>query len=320
MNHAMTVELHPNVYTMMSRASMFLPESVRGFFVLAKLLFEEFLCWFTIPVEVLIRRRIGVRALSMLVVIPLVAGAVTFALLLRGIMTDPLFSAFALGSAGFAVYHAWVSRKWEAGGGKWRHTYSNGDPLELWTRLAPLVAKLGLNPLRQLTPARVVRFYEPALCLILGLILLLVSKLLGGFLIAASIALLFKAQIRHQRFVDAVRDRNDAMLAGEQLAAMPNRMESSTVSEPFVAKVAVALPGEQRADDSDVVEAEALPADDSDVIEAEALPDPEPPPPRSVVRCHACRATLRLKPGVRAKEGPCPKCKTRLRVPTKRAV
>ena len=93
MSHAATVELHPNVYTTMGRAAGFMPASVKGFFVLGKIVFEEFLCWFTLPVEVLIRRRIGVRAISIYQLLPLVFGSVVFALVFRGIFIDPLFAS-----------------------------------------------------------------------------------------------------------------------------------------------------------------------------------------------------------------------------------
>lgn len=304
MTHPATVELHPNFYTMMGRAAGFMPPGMKGFLAAAKMLFEDFLCWFTLPVEVLIRRRIGVRAISLFQLAPLVLGSLAFAFVLRGLSIDPFFSVFFLSAAAFAVYHFRESRAWEASGGAWRHTYSNGEPLPVWDRLAPLFEQAGIDPGRHLTRGKIVRFYEPALCLVVGLLLFLtLSKLLGGFLIGASVALLFKAHIRHQRFVDAVRDRNDAMLTGQFLAEMPNRLKGSGQPPAFVAEVAIRLEG--------LEEAEPPPA----IEEAEEVEEAEEAPVR--VKCGGCRATLRVKPGSAGRKGSCPKCRTLLRAPVK---
>lgn len=305
MTNAATVELHPNCYTMMGRALGILPQGVKGVFVVMKMLFEDFLCWFTLPVEVLLRRHIGVRALTLFHLAPLVIGSLAYTFLFRGWSLDPLFSIFALSSAGFAVYHIRESRVWEANGSPWRHTYSNGTPLPVWDRLKQFLETAGLDPTRYLTPQKVVRFYEPMLCLLVGIpFLLTFSKFLGGFLIAASVALLFKAHIRHLRFVDVMRDRNDAMLTGQILAEMPNRVEGTKKPLPFVAEVALHLEQPTRKQD-DIPEAQ--------IVTAKATP----PAPRIHVRCGGCRTKLRAKLGAAGHDCVCPKCSAPVRVPLK---
>ena len=165
--------------------------------------------------------------------------------------------------------------------------------------------RAGIDPDRHLTPAKVVRFYEPALCLLVGIpLLLILSKLLGGFLIGASVAMLFKAHIRHQRFVDAVRDRNDAMLTGQILAEMPNRTEESKQSRPFVAEVALAV--ELRSSTAESAPEPALPSLKTEVEET-----------RVRIRCGGCRTTLKVKPSSAGRSAACPKCRAAIRVPLK---
>ncbi|HEX3147009.1 MAG TPA: hypothetical protein VHR66_02945 [Gemmataceae bacterium] len=291
MSHPATLDLHPNVYTVMGRAAAFMPEKLKVFFVFGKFLLEDFLSSFGMAAEVYLRKRFGVRALSLFQVVQLVVGSLTFAVGFRGVSFAPLLSFFLLGAAGFAVYHAVEARLWERRKRAWRHTFHEGDPLPaLWARLGPVFEHLGVDPAEHLTVERVVRFYEPLLVLVSGILLLPASSALGGFLVLSAAALFGKAAIRHQRQLDNLRDLNDGRLTGVILSSLPDRTEEAASDEPFIAQIAI-----------------------PPILQE---PTREPPAsPRMVkVECRKCESILRVMPGEQDQVRSCPKCGKKFRL------
>jgi hypothetical protein len=300
MSSPFTTELNQTCESALLKTAAFMPAQWKQVFAALKMLFDEALCWFTVATEMCCRRRFGLRALSLFQVIQLVMFGLMFAIGLGGLHFDPLYSAFNLLAAGLAVYHFYEARKWERGTGAWRHTYAEGDPHpEFWSRLVAVAEKVGLDADKCLTTEKIVRFYEPALVAVVGLLLMPVSWLLGMYLTVSSVALLLKAQIRSQRRVDALRDRNDAMLTGQILSGMRNRLEKNDAVKQFIARVAIPRIGAAR------------------------ISDPEPPPltptashsRRKVrVRCRKCESVLSITCGDTVQVRDCPKCGRKFRI------
>ena len=163
------IELNSNLYTQFARARAFLPQQVLGFLLVLKLLFEEFLCWCTRPVEVFFRRRFGVRGHSLFQTMQLsLLGLCLFSLL---VTRDPLLALFALASAGLSIYHLVETVRWEKYGTPPRYTWSHGEPIPLWAYAAGGLRAVGVDPARVLTVEFVCRFGEPLVCLLLALVL-----------------------------------------------------------------------------------------------------------------------------------------------------
>ena len=91
------LELNSNFNSQFSRAQVFLPQSVRGFLVLLKIMVEEFLHWCTRPVEVFFRYKFGSRGHSAFQTVQISLIALY---LLSLVSVDPLLVTFGLVSGG----------------------------------------------------------------------------------------------------------------------------------------------------------------------------------------------------------------------------
>lgn len=288
--NAMYVHLDHNFYTSLARASAFMPDGVKNILALVKFLFEELLHWLTVPAEVYLRRQFGVRALSLYPVLQLWAASAFYTVLGHGLTSNPMLALFLLGSSGLAAYHFAESRRYEKHGKPWRHTYTPGTPHQFWVRLAPVLSRIGINPRKYLTVDNVIRFGEPVLCLLIGLLGLLASKTLGYFLIASSAALMLKAHLRHLRYIDTVRDKNDAAAIGQALAGTGAAGERVVfVVRPATFPVSTLTP---------------TPAQS----EAELPDETESSEPVFSVRCGECGRRLKVKEKHVGRVCPCPGC------------
>lgn len=293
----MYMHLDHNFYTSMARASAFMPDGVKNILALLKFLFEELLHWLTVPVEVCLRRRFGVRALSLYPLLQLWTATAFYVVFRRGLSADPVFALFLLVSAGLAALHFVESRRYERSGTSWRHTYTCGIPHGFWTALAPALARVRIDPRKYLTVDNVIRFGEPALCLLVGLVGLLFSKTLGYFLLASAAALALKAHLRHLRYIDAVRDKEDAAVIGQALAGTGPERERVV----FVVRLTT-TPAPSLGPRSVVEE----PKDGS--LDKVASPEPGATEPMLSVRCGECGRRLKVKEKYTGRVCPCPGC------------
>lgn len=277
------------------RGLALLPEQFKAFLTFLQILLEEALHWFTTPVEVLVRRKFGCRWASPLLVSQLFLMA-CFGSTLGWFLVDPVFGVLALAPFVVSIYRVREARKWEREGHPWRHSYYRGEPHPwLWAVIENGLTRLGLRPKRWLTTNRIDRFAQPVLCLAVGLAVLPFSRLLGGYLVGASVALLVKAHLIHNRVVEMIRDTNDAQAMSQWLSEATAATSSPAADAETVFGVRVVLP---------------LP---------EATPEPMPVPlpsnPRVSLRCPGCRSRLLATVTGHPQTRPCPKCATEVEVP-----
>jgi hypothetical protein len=184
------LQFDQNFYKQVGRMWLLLPDHIKGWFLLSQAIFEEFLIFFTSPIEMLLRYRFGVRSLSMFMVLQLVTTAwVLMTVLAR---TSPASVLFAATAAAASIYHCWEARRIERHGETHRHTYSPGDPLPFWQSIRSFLAGLGVNRERWLSDWMITRFGEPALCFLAGTLLYVIVPWLATYLLIGSVALLLK--------------------------------------------------------------------------------------------------------------------------------
>jgi hypothetical protein len=230
------VELNNTLHTQFARAQAFLPQQILGFLMVLKFLLEEFLIWFTRPVEVILRKKFGVRGHGLFQTIQIcVIG--TF---VGGIFAtrDLAVSIFCFTSAVLAVIHHCEAVRWEKRGSPPRYSWSNGEPVQLWAWIARAMQALRINQDRFLTVPLICRFYEPLLVFAVGLAVWPVSKVLSCYLIGCSVALFVKGLIIHNRLLNLKRDQIDARIMSSWLASVHKTAGSQGEEQYFLVRLA----------------------------------------------------------------------------------
>jgi hypothetical protein len=287
-------DVSTDLQTEPGRGLALLPEQFKAFLTFAQILLEEALHWFTTPVEVLARRKFGCRWASPLLVGQLFVMACCGALL-GWSLVDPVFGVLTLAPFAVSIYRLREARKWEREGHPWRHSYYRGEPHpRLWTAIGVGLIRLGLRPERWLTTNRIDRFAQPALCLVAGLVVLPVSRLLGGYLIVASVALFVKGHLIHNRVVNLIRDQKDALVTGQWMSETTAATSSTPAEVVFGVRVVLPAPKATAPD---------------------PMPVPLPSNPRVSLRCPGCQSRLLASVNGQPQTRPCPKCATEVEVP-----
>jgi hypothetical protein len=292
------IELNNNLHTQFARAQAFIPKQILGFLMLLKFLFEEYLWWYSRPVEVFLHRKFGVRGHGLFITIQLCAVAIVVCW--AGINHDPPAGLFCIASAVLAVYHRIEAVRSEMRGVV-RHSYSNGEPLPIWAWLARIVQAFGIDPSRFITASLICRFYEPALVLALGLVMRSVSQALGTYLLACSVALFIKNLIVHNRLLNMKRDQIDARIMSSWLASIHRTMTSGPSQEQYFVVQLAEVPVRKR--------------DDDDGGEVATLPEKQPASETAIVNgsllrfsCRKCKTEFRVPRKYGGKKGRCKKC------------
>lgn len=306
-----TFDFNPNFYTRVARTWAFVPDKVKGWFVLAWLGLEELIVWFTWPALVLLRRRFGTRSLSLLIVLQMTAWGV-FVLAAIG-LGDPLYTAFAVAGAAAGWFHFREARRYERGRGAWRHSYATGEPflVDWWPG--------------QKTPSEwsVTRFWEPGFVLAVGLVVQFASRPLGFYLVLASVALLLKGHVLFQRMVNQERDRRDGLLVARWAAGAGDDTPPDRAAERF--EVRVVRPEVPPEDEEDDAGTEADAAESASEGDPPAGPEGEATPPpfevvesdeRIVATCPCCAARIRVRRVYAGRAASCPRCNSPFRIPS----
>src|ERR1700677_436696 len=211
------VELNHTLHTQFARAQAFLPQQILGFLALMKFLLEEYLNWFTRPVEVFLRRKFGVRGHGLFLTLQIcITGTIVGGML---VTRDPLVTLFCLAMAVMAVIHHIEAVRWENRGAPPRYSWSSGEPIPSWSWIARGMKAIRMNPDRFLTVPLICRFYEPLLVLAVGFALRPFT-LTGYFLIGCSVALFIKGVLVHNRLLNMKRDQIDARIMSQWLAGV----------------------------------------------------------------------------------------------------
>ncbi|MBI4879417.1 MAG: hypothetical protein HY812_07115 [Planctomycetes bacterium] len=166
---------------------------------------------FSVTVEVFLRRNFGERYLSGPV---LVGGALAVHLVTTALAGRPLLEprGASLGAmlylwayASLCVGHKLVIWRRDRTGERW-HSLSDGTSRRLFDHVP-------------IAPRIVQMYVEPALVAVVGLALLLADRVLGGYLLLASLAFLVKGQMTHRRRREAWLDYVDKTIEAEELHA-----------------------------------------------------------------------------------------------------
>src|ERR1700677_1237136 len=138
------VELSNNIHTQFARAQAFMPKQMLGILTVLKVLLEEFLVWFTRPVELFLRRKFGVRGHGTFQSLQICGVGTVVGLTFAKHAPDLAF--FCLASAVLSVIHRREAVRWENRGSPPRYSWSNGEPRPMWIRLADGLRALKFNP------------------------------------------------------------------------------------------------------------------------------------------------------------------------------
>src|SRR5262249_21397298 len=132
---------------------------------------------------------------------------------------------------------------WEQKGWFWRHTYTRGEPSPwIWNRIDSLLSHLHLNPDRWLTTDCINRLGQPLLCMVLGLLLLPLSLLLGGYLLAAAVSLGVEAVLVFRRKQIMIWDQKDTLAMGQWMAELTSSGSAGKAQQRFQVHVVSPLP------------------------------------------------------------------------------
>ena len=290
-----SIELEQDLYTHFARIHAFLPESVKGFLVLLKLLFEDLLAWCTRPVEVVLRRRFGTRGHSVFRTVQIsVAGC---CLLVVGVWHDPLLGLFGLLSAGLAIYHLVEAQRSERRKLSSRYSWSHGEPSPLWGYAARGLKALGVNPGRVLSVAMICRFGEPLVCLLFALACWPLSKVLGIYLCCCTVGLLVKGFLVQQRIVNMQRDQMDARILSQWLIGLQQGAAGQGEQRRYVVQLSEPVFEEAGDSHTPTVPPKEQPAGTS-VTTGEYLK----------IHCGNCQQPIRIHRKHRGRQGRCKKC------------
>ncbi|HEX4614184.1 MAG TPA: hypothetical protein VH092_38735, partial [Urbifossiella sp.] len=223
-----TMNLNPTFYSQFLLAFQFMPDGLKAVFVCFKLLLEYVLSMWSLPLEVYLRWRWGLRALSAFQVCFLISVGCF------GRALGPVAGAFLLGSAALGVWHFIEARRWEARPrAPWRITYSWGEPLT-WRAILATLGWSRSKAARIAYGAACFRFLEPGTALVgIPLAVAPATRYLGIVLLVSGAALLLKRHLIFCRMVDATRDRRDAVAIGEILSETSGSDQRGLVDGPI---------------------------------------------------------------------------------------
>jgi hypothetical protein len=293
------IELNNNLHTQFARAQAFIPKQVLAFLGILKFLLEEYLCWFSRPVEVFLHRKFGVRGHGLFITVQICAVGILAGW--AGINHDPPMALFCIGSAVLAVYHRFETVRSEMRGVV-RHSYSNGEPLPIWAWLARIVQAFGIDPSRIVTASWICRFYEPALVLAIGLSMRPVSQALGSYLIGCSGALFIKNLIVHNRLLNMKRDQIDARIMSQWLASIHRTMAGGPGQDQYFVAQLAEVPVRKREEDNDAGEMATLP-DKQPSLKTGIMADN-----LLKINCRKCNTEFRVHRKQNGKRGRCKIC------------
>jgi hypothetical protein len=177
-----------------------------------------------------------------------------------------------------------------------------------------------MNVDRWLCDNKIMRFGEPALCLIVGLLLLPVERILAHYFQFCAAALLLKGHILYLRRVNMRRDRADGRIIA---AWMSGQNENQQIAEEKVFLVSVApcrhplkSPTVEAPLSAEMQPAASTAPNESaqEGMEELAVP-PAKDPETTALSCESCGRLLRVKPKHRGKKCTCPSCKAAVLVP-----
>ncbi len=230
------IQVNNDLHSQFSRAQAFMPPQLLGILAILKFLFEESLCWFTRPVEVFLHRRFGVRGHSLFQTIQVcVVGASIASTYGR---LDLFFGIFSLAAAVLAVIHRIEAVRHEKYGKAPRHSYSNGEPIPIWAWVFRALGLGGGKANHVIDISTVCRYYEPALVLVLGIVLSFISPPLGYYLACCAVAIFVRNLLVHMRLLNMKRDFSDAKLMAGWLASVNKEGAATDEAEYFVVQLA----------------------------------------------------------------------------------
>jgi hypothetical protein len=297
------IELNNSLHTQFARAQAFLPKQVLAVLGILKFLLEEFLNWFTRPVEVMLHKNFGVRGHGLFF---------TLQICVTGLYTCRVFAdldwplaVFAFASAALAVYHHVEAVRSEIRG-VMRHSWSSGEPIPIWAWAVRAVQGFGFDPSRFVTVSWICRFYEPILVLAIGYsILKLVSPFLGVYLIGCSVALFIKSLIVHNRMLNMKRDQIDARIMSQWIGSIHKAASGQQQGEAqyFVAMLAE-VPVPKREEDNEAGETATLPEKPSVAVNTTAVVADD----RVHFNCRQCNAPIHVLRKYSGRKGKCKKC------------
>jgi hypothetical protein len=312
------IELENDIYTRVGRLWVFLPNEIKGWIILGQVLLEEVLIFVTAPVECLFRHRFGTRALSLFLVIQIASWA--YLGLLFGGAGHPIIVGVLTVSAIAAIYHYREARVWEKKSQPPRHSYDPGTPLPIWLPIRAFFSMRGMNANRWLSDGKIMRFGEPAICLLAGLLLSPVERLLSHYLLVCSAGLLMKGHIKYLRLVNMRRDRADGRIIA---AWMSGQNENQQIAEEKVFLVSVApcrhplkSPAVEAPPSDEMQPASSTaPTESAQQGTEEISVPPAKDSETTALSCESCGRLLRVKPKHRGKKCTCPSCKAAVLVP-----
>ena len=298
------VELNNTFHTQFARAQAFMPKQMLFVFALLKFILEEFLVWFTRPVEVFLRRKFGVRGhglfqTNQICFIGTIVGVIC-------VKNAPDLSCFCFASAVLSGFHYREAVRWENRGSPPRYSWSNGEPIPIWGLIADGLRLLKINPDRFLTVSLICRLYEPLLVLGVGLIFRTVSPTLGHYLIGSSVALFIKGVIVNNRLLNLQRDQIDARIMSQYLASIHRSVGGQGEEQYFV--VQLAKPPVRDRDDK---------YDGEEAPSPEQQPPPEQQPRLDTAvmadnlvsfRCRNCKTQFQVHRKHHGRKGTCKRC------------
>lgn len=298
------MDFHPTLYSQFGLGFQFLPDGAKTIILLGKLVLDQFLSLYTLPLEVCLRWRWGARALSMYQVWFLMS-----AFIIGGIL-GPALGIFLQAAAVFGLWHYIEARLWEARPGvRWRMTYSWGEPIVCEWLLRRLSRRVSI-PGWLASDAAIFRFVEPAIGLIgLPLLVFPFTQFLGLALLVSGMALLLKRHLIYLRMVEATRDRRDAVVIGQILSeTADSEREIRETGPTFEVRLArpLSLPSSELAFLPVIAPADAIPP--TWIHEARIVAGPDADG-RLKVECPGCRAKIRCRSSHDA-GATCPGCGT----------
>jgi hypothetical protein len=289
-----SIELQQNLHTHFARGYAFLPQPVKAFLMVLKVVFEDVLIWCTRPVEVFLRRRFGTRGHSMFQTFQI--GLLGSYLFVVGFSLDPALALFGLFSAVLSIYHLVEAHRWERNGSPPRYSWSHGEPSPLWGYAAWGLNALGINPDRVLSVPMICRFGEPLVCLLFALALWPFSKVLGPYLFCCTAGLLVKGFIVQQRIVNMHRDAVDARILSQWLIGQQQKTTCQS-HQRFVVQLAVPV-FQETGDNYPVAVPVTEPQASTNVTSGEYLQ----------LQCGNCQQPYRIHRKHMGRQGRCKKC------------
>lgn len=260
------------------------------------------------PVEAILRTNQGSRSVR---VTALVLGVVAGTVLLS---VDSAIGAFLLVACvltGVNLFRAFY-RETFVPGAPWLHTRNIGVP---WGGAYPgfwnVLKYIGVPR----WPFLIHVVYEPALCVSVGLLLYKASPLLGGYLVAAGVALCVKMRVLFFTYRETLRDVNDQVVASRAIQLRSGKSSRKEMGGEVTRVAVVAVPSWENVE---AANEEASASEGADESEKETTAGDKAAQSASRYSCPKCAAPLtvsRTSPAIQ-----CRNCKSLIRVSPKRHV